>query len=255
MRPVGRAEEGLTLLEEKDMPRSPRFVALVGVLALGVAAVTANAGISQPDLQINWSIDGGMMNMLNPTGVDADGDGIWNFNGGDSDGGGSGIFLNWALAADPDPELSGNISLFNSTANTIDVFVQMILPVAVAGPATTIEGSAALSMTSNGDGGAMATTDTTDLWRAFMDGAEVASLFGHPYDLTNPGFGTLVDDQAFGPQAGPGLMDTMAIELRFTLTPFDQASLTSVFTIELAPAPGTLLVLASGLFVTRRRRR
>lgn len=237
------------------MPRSPRLVAPLGVLALGVAAVTANAGVLQPDLQINWSINGGTMNMLNPTGVDADGDGIWNFNGGDSDDGGSGIFLNWALAADPDPELSGNISLFNSTANTIDVFVQMILPVAVMGPASIIDGSAALTMTSNGDGGSMATTGSTDLWRAFMDGAEVASLFGSPYDLTNPGFGSLGDNQAFGPEAGPGLSSTMAIELRFTLTPLDQASLTSVFAIQVVPSPATLLVLASGLVATRRRRR
>lgn len=240
------------------MPRSTRRLGaaiLAGSVVLGLSAATVEAGI-QPALQINWSIDGGTMNNLLPIGTDANNDGVWNYFGQDSDDGGSGINLSWNLAADPDPELSGNIALFNNTLAPIDVFVQIILPVNVVLPSSLINGSAALGMTSDGSGGSIATVAGVDLWRAFIDGNEVASLFQDSYDLTNPGFGSVGDNEDFGspvPLPGPALNNTIAIEMRFTLTPIDQASLTSVFVV--VPGPGALLVLGLGMAFIRRRRR
>ena len=240
------------------MPRFPgriRCLILAGVLGFGLAATAAEAGI-QPALQINWSIDGGLMNNLLPLGTDIDGDGIWNYSGFDPDGGGSGINLSFDMNADPDPLLSGNIALFNTTGATIDVFVQIILPVGITFPSTLLNGSAALGLTTNGDGGDLTSVPGTAVWRAFIDGAEVAALFHDPFQQHNGGFGSSGAFQDFGipnPIAGPALNNTVAIELRFTLTPSDQASITSVFNI--VPGPGGLLVMAMGMVMVRRRRR
>ena len=106
------------------MPRLSRCVLLAGVVALGLAT-NAKSGV-QPALEINWSIDGGLMNNTLPGGTDLDGDGIWNYAGFFVDSGGSGINLQYNMNADADPLLSGNIALFNVTGNTVDVFVSTL---------------------------------------------------------------------------------------------------------------------------------
>ncbi len=52
---------------------------------------------------------------------------------------------------------------------------------------------------------------------------------------------------------GGPVLNTLGIDIEFTLTPGDQASITSNFAI--IPAPGGLLVLAVGTLGLRRRRR
>ena len=52
---------------------------------------------------------------------------------------------------------------------------------------------------------------------------------------------------------GPPVLQSIGIEINFSLTQFDQTSITSLFFV--IPAPGVIGLLAIGALGTRRRRR
>jgi len=127
----------------------------------------------------------------------------------------------------------------------------------IAGP-TFITGSVTGTVTDlNGNGATVAALPNGSIYTAIID-------------LVNP-VRTLMDGPAFSFSAGQFLSASSApeqfvlepsiqvngfigITLQFTLTAGDQASFTSIFTVEPIPAPGALIALA-GLLVLGRRRR
>ncbi len=79
-------------------------------------------------------------------------------------------------------------------------------------------------------------------------------MFSDPFSLENPGFGGMADSSSFGPVIGPPALDSIGIEINFSLTQLDQVSITSVFHVVGIPAPGVIGLLAVGAVGTRRRR-
>jgi hypothetical protein len=156
--------------------------------------------------------------------------------------------------------ISGNLAVENSFLNSVDVQLEVLLPVAAGGPFTLMAGSAAIGLTTNADGGSLQSLAGLPVWQGLLDGSPAgpAALFWDPFDMTHTGLGSSSADSNFGlPGGAPGglVVSTIGIEMNFSLTSLDQASITSVFNVVPIPGPGGLVVFAAAGLVIRRRRR
>ncbi|MCA9292028.1 MAG: hypothetical protein KDA25_12930 [Phycisphaerales bacterium] len=217
---------------------------------------TASAGI--PALELIWEVDGNVVNQFNPGGSDVGG-GLFNYQGQLIDGGGE-WQLSWNLNAKPDPLLSGNIAVENFTNATHTFALTILLPTIAIPDGTFIGGSVAAGLTTDANGGTLSTVGNNPLWTALMDGVAVESLLDAPFSLTNPGIGSMGDQESFGlgvggpEQPGPALVGQMGIRIEFSLTGGDQFTATSVFAV-VVPAPAALAMFGVAGLVGRRRRR
>ena len=178
------------------------------------------------------------------------------------------VNLGYNLNGKPDPGvglsnnvlISGNLAVENLFTNNIGVQLLVELPVASSFPGSDMGGSAAIGLTTNGDGGSLASVGVP-VWQALTDGTPVgpvASLFFDPFALTNSGFGSNSTSGNFGipvPINGGPINSTIGIDINFSLTPADQASITSVVNAVPVPGPAGLALLAAAGLVIRRRRR
>lgn len=240
-------------------PSRVRRAALVACLAIGLGATTANAGILDPGLEIEWWVNGSYAGLLSPSGIYNANTGWWTYTGFASDLG-SGVTLNYNLNGDPDPLIAGNLTVENPFLPVVDIKLVVTLPIAPTLPnGSLMQGSAAVGLTTDSGGGSMSTFGGKPLWQGLIDGAAVgnsASLFFDPFALTNQSIGSSGSSGNFGAPfliPGPSVLQSIGIEINFSLTQFDQASITSVFNV--TPAPGVIGLLAIGALGTRRRRR
>jgi hypothetical protein len=238
-------------------------------LAFAIGAPAANASV---DLQLRWWIDGSVAGTYSVSGNDL-GNGMFNYAG-------NYIYLNplnpfevielgvnlngkpdAAAGASTNLLISGNLAVENQFLNGVDVQLEVLLPVASGGPDSLAAGSAAIGLTTDGDGGSLVSLPNTAVWRAMIDGAFIgptASLFHDPFDLTHTGLGSSSADANFGLPGGIGagaVASSIGIDINFTLSSLDQASITSVLNVVPVPGPGGLLVFAAAGLVIRRRRR
>ncbi len=240
-------------------PERLRVAAVGATLALGVSVSTATAGLQDPGLEINWWVNGNFAGSLAPVGTYNPLQDWWNYQGFATDFA-SGVTLNFNLNGDPDPLISGNLTVENPFLPTVDVVLQVLLPIA---PQLTngseMQGSAAIGLTTDSGGGSISSINNVPLWQGLIDGAPVgpsASMFFDPFVLQNAGLGSSSSSANFGlPNAiaGPDVLNNIGIEIAFALTQNDQASITSVFNV--VPAPGAIALLGVAALMTRRRRR
>jgi hypothetical protein len=253
------------------MPLFSKRVQSKVVAAFLAFAIGAPAAQASFDLQLQWWIDGAVAGNSTMTGNDL-GNGMFNYAG-------NYIYLNPLnpfevielgvnLNGKPDANagastnllISGNLAVENSFANPVDVQLMVLLPVASTGPASQMAGSAAIGLTTNANGGSLQSLANTPVWQGLIDGAAAggASLFWDPFDMTHTGLGSSSADSNFGipvPVGGPSVANSIGIDINFSLTSLDQASITSVFNVVPVPGPGGLAVLALAGVVIRRRRR
>ena len=229
------------------------FVTLSLVLAVGLGAVRAHAGI--PELTLGWWVNdveifnGAVTGTGNGAGFTYQGDII-----------GGGAWLTYGFTGNPDPLIAANLVVENITNETIEVRLVVLLPVAPVLPGTGMTGSAGIGLTADPFGGVLMSLPGTPVWQALIDGTPVgplASFFHDPFMLEiDNGIGSVGESANFGnfiPVAGPPVLETIGIQVSFSLTPGDQAGLTSVFRV--VPAPGGLMVLIGAALFRRRRRR
>ena len=240
-------------------PNRVRQVALSACLAVGITATSAHAGLVDPGLTIQWWVNGTYAGTLAPSGVYNANFGWWSYNGFAQDLT-SGVTLNYSLNGDPDPLISGNLTIQNSFLPTVDVTLLVTLPIAPQlGLGSEMQGSAAVGLTTDAGGGSLSTFGGKPLWQGMLDGTPVgtaAALFFSPFALTNSSIGSSSSSDNFGipfPAVGPPVLNSVGIEINFSLTQLDQASITSVFSV--TPAPGVVGLLAIGALGVRRRRR
>ena len=156
--------------------------------------------------------------------------------------------LNWNLHLDQDPTVLNFFALQNNLTTAQTFTITVLIPTAgTFGPPVTIQGSIGGSVTDANGNGATLSNSTTPIYTALVDGSPVQTLLNNPQNYTAGAFGS----QTFGPAAfGPtnqniAATSTMGITVRFTLSPGDIASYTSVFT--LIPEPTTLILVTVGL--------
>ena len=164
----------------------------------------------------------------------------------------NGTVSSWSSVYDFDPFVTNNVSIVNTTGVVQTYIVGVTSPIAPQLPSTLMNGSIGITITNTPTGGVTLTSVAPDaVYSARIDGTTVATLDNHPYTLTcAPAFCSTTQNVSFGspiPIGGPGATTNIGITLRFTLTPGDQASVTSVFNIVAVPEPGTALMLGAGL--------
>jgi len=170
--------------------------------------------------------------------------------------GGGWTVNSWDLFVDPDPTVSNSIVVTNNTGFTQTFLFAVTLPVSVTfGPPSFIKGSIGGAATDkNGDGVTLATSGGLSLYRALINGSVVRTMLNDPFSTSNP--------NAYGSVTIPALVDfgipnaesvavatttDIGLTLRFTLSPFDSAGITSVFNVEPIPEPTTAIMLLAGL--------
>ena len=101
-------------------PSRVRRFAVVASLAVGFAATSVHAGNVDPGLDIEWWINGNYAGQLLPSGTYNPGTGWWNYTGFASDLA-TGVTLNYNLNGDPDPLISGNLTVENPFLPVVDI--------------------------------------------------------------------------------------------------------------------------------------
>ncbi len=206
-----------------------RYIGASTVLVIGLAAAFAVA--DPPDLRIDWSVNGGLVNTAWPKANEPQG---FTYDGTTTDLV-TGIELSYSLTADPYASLGGNIGVFNHLVDAVDLSVVLVMeftPVFVDG--SDLAGQVTIGLTT-GAGGGQIQSQRPGLWQAVIDNVVVgpaATLFHHPFIMSNSGMGSSATHADFGipfPVPGPPITSNLGYALNFTLTSLDTVSITSSF--------------------------
>jgi hypothetical protein len=179
------------------------------------------------------------------------GDGTFSYDGSAAAGGG-GWNLSWGVEVKEDPYIDGVFAVTNNTASTQTYTIIFTLPIAPQILPSSLAGaSVAGTLTTNTGGGTLGHSGGDAMFTAFLDNVAYDTLLAFDSSVTLAfGSGSTGGD-SFGlpglTQPGPAVLNTMAIQLKFTLTPGDSASFTSRFEVIPVPEPMTALMLAGGL--------
>jgi len=239
--------------------RSSKYIALVLIL-LGVAQF-ARAAIIAPDapaftmmMQVGasapYSLDGATVTPVQ------DGD-KWKYQI-DGTYNQHGYAMNVHFVIEPDPTITGNVAITNVTASTQNYSFTFNLPVGVPFNPSQLNGSVGVTATSDATAGTVASVAPDAVYTALVDGSSVHTLMNNPFSLSAAAFDSNVATDRFGipaPIAGGAVNASIGISLHFSVTPGDQAGITSQFTANPVPEPSSFAVLAlGGLALIRRRK-
>ena len=151
------------------------------------------------------------------------------------------------LQWDPDPFVLNNILVTNTTDSTLTFSAFVGLPTTFPAP-NFISGNVSTSVIDGGRAGATVAAIAGDsLYAAQIDGATVATLQDFPFSLIAPGGGSNTASASFGPLASAvPVTSFIGIQLRFSLTPGDTASILSRFdVVESVPDAGSSAALVA----------
>lgn len=168
------------------------------------------------------------------------------------------------LEFDPDPFVLNNILITNTTGSTQIYTVGIALPTVFPGP-NIISGNVRTDAI-DGGGAAGATVATVPLpvpgspiYAAQIDFGTVATLQNHPFSVVAPPAASASSPAAFGPMVNAvPVTSNIGIQLRFSLSAGDTASILSRFDVVAIPEPASVGLSIVGLlaagFGCRRRR-
>jgi hypothetical protein len=167
------------------------------------------------------------------------------------------------VVLDYDPSISATVNVVNNTTTVQNYTLIFSLPVSPIAGGTLMAGSTQGGTTdNNGDGSILSTAGPgTALYFGRIDGVNVLPLFPDLKTINATAYSSASDTTSAGLPGvtipGPSVSGSIGIEHEFTLTPFDSATFSSVFVVQV-PEPGSLSLLAIGglmlLYRCQRRR-
>ncbi|MCC6682366.1 MAG: PEP-CTERM sorting domain-containing protein [Phycisphaeraceae bacterium] len=160
------------------------------------------------------------------------------------------------LEFDPDPFVVNNILITNLTGSTQVYTVGIALPTAFAAP-NLISGNITSSVIDSGGvpGATLASVAGFSIYSAQIDFATVATLQDHPFTLIAASGGSNSSPASFGPNVNAiAVTSNIGIQLRFSITAGDTASILSRFDVVDIPEPASMMLLGLGALALVRRR-
>lgn len=157
------------------------------------------------------------------------------------------------LEFDPDPTVTSTLVVTNDSSVDQIYNFTVTQPAYLANVNNQVFGSVIVSLNDlpGSDPGVTFTSDT--VYRANIDGVEVETLM-NAYTLSSPPDLTS-DMQWFGPNDHTGAVtESISIDIEFTLSPGDSASVQSRFDV-IVPEPATMVLLGLGGLVLLPRRK
>lgn len=161
----------------------------------------------------------------------------------------------WELELDPDPFVFSDINLRNLTGSTQDFSIEVLLAAAPVGAPSTMTGSVSGSVGDfTGNGAELRDFGGAALYEALVDGGTVRTLYDGPQAfIAGAGLTAGLPTQSFIGESGPAVLSEIGIRNTFTLTPGDNAQLTSTFLI--IPTPGSGALMLAACVISSRRKR
>lgn len=153
------------------------------------------------------------------------------------------------LEFDPDPFVLNNVLITNPTGLTQIYTVGIALPTVFPGP-NIISGNVRTDGIDGGGaaGATVATVPGFPIYAAQIDFGTVATLQNHPFSVIAPPAGSASSSAAFGPSVNAvPVAANIGIQLRFSLTAGDTASILSRFDVVAIPEPASLGLSIVGL--------
>jgi hypothetical protein len=220
--------------------------------ALAACLLWAGSASAVPvEVFFSWGAGPNQSTTLDSTqlGETDNGDGTFGYAGSASSGGWG---LSWGVTVKEDPFIDGIFAVTNNSAATQTYTVIFTLPITPQILPSSLAGASVIgNLTVNGDGGTLGHNAGLPMFTAILDGVPYDTLLPSPSGVSILfGSGSTGSD-SFGlpglTQPGPPVLNSMAIQLTFTLTPGDSASFTSRFEVIPIPEPVTALMLGGGL--------
>lgn len=234
-------------------------VAIGVVVLLSLAAGPALAGFippgQQPDFQLRVNQHGhGPPEHIHPPGHQiAPGLSRFHFQGNRSRA--NRWLVEWDLQVDPDPLVTGIITVTNLSPAAQTFTLSSILPIGAPITGGTLTGGSISGTLVDTGGGAELSSppggSPPSLYTALIDDVEFQTLLDAPQSITAPAFETTT----FGPETfggpvpsllGPDANDTISIDYNFRLSGGDAVSLTGTFVVVPIPEPSTIVLLCMG---------
>jgi hypothetical protein len=153
-----------------------------------------------------------------------------------------------------DPFVTNNISIINPLPFAQTYTITVTLPITAFPYDATIASSVGVTVTDTIGGSVSASSVTpAGIYSGQVNGVTILTLLPDPTTVSCAGAGcsTTTSDNTALPQlpAGPGVATSIGIQLKFTLSAFDQVGITSRFEIINVPEPTSLALLGVGLAV------
>lgn len=202
---------------------------LIGALATN----SAWAGNSSPALVLEWSVNGGPVNLILPQGLPVGNSFIYE---GVATDNATGLELEYDLAGNPLSTIVGNVNIFNALTAPIAVNVSVRLPLVPDLPeGTLLAGTCTIGLSTGPDGGQIGSLPPA-LFQTLVDAAPAGfntTLFWDEFFMGSSGQGNASTHSDYGvpqPVPGPPLWSSLGYALHFTLTPADLGSITAQVT-------------------------
>lgn len=183
----------------------------------------------------------------------------WRYQGGLA---GSNWTMSWDCVVNEDPFVDATINVTNNSATTQTFFIFMPLLISPSQvPATSMAGSVSAVLSDQDgslDGATLSATTLEPVFQGYIDGNPVinARMWDPGYALNAPQDEANGDNNSFNNQPGPPAVSQIGVQLKFTLSAGDSASVTGTFDVVAVPGPaGLSLFAAFGALAGRRRRR
>lgn len=157
-------------------------------------------------------------------------------------------FMEWTVAADPDPFIQAMFTVTNSSAVTQTFDLTFGLPTTLAGPVLK-RGSLAANFADAGSDGAAA-LEIID-WKGLVDGTTVMTLFSGSFACSGgPGCSGSIAPVSEGPLFdAASVSNAIGINVVFSLTGGDTATFDTIFEVVSVPVPlpAAVWLFGSGL--------